>query len=63
MAFLLCRKNIAHGKLQQEDHYRCRAALALPMPLSSRYGLWSLNWANSTQYLCATMFTVLNRFD
>jgi hypothetical protein len=39
MAFLLCRKNIARGKPQQEDRYRRRAALALPMPLSSRYGL------------------------
>jgi hypothetical protein len=39
MAFLLCRKNIARGKPQQEDRYRRGAALALPMALSSRYGL------------------------
>jgi len=39
MAFLLCRKNIARGKPQQGDRCRRRAALALPMPLQSRYGL------------------------
>jgi hypothetical protein len=39
MAFLLCRKNIASGKPQQGDRYRRGVALALPMPLLSRYGL------------------------
>jgi hypothetical protein len=39
MAFLLCRKNILHGKPQQGDPYRRSAALALPMPASSRYYL------------------------
>jgi hypothetical protein len=77
MAFLLCRKNIASGKPQQGDRCRRGVALALPMPLLSRYGLHrdtrsnsriiprldpipycgSLNSANSTQCLCAIMFT------
>jgi hypothetical protein len=39
MAFLPCRKNIPRGKPQQGDRYRRRAALALPMPASSRYHL------------------------
>jgi hypothetical protein len=39
MAFLLCRKNILRGKPQQGDPYRRSAALALPMPASSRYYL------------------------
>jgi hypothetical protein len=39
MAFLLGRKNIAHGKPQQADRLRHRTAVALPSPLASRYGL------------------------
>jgi hypothetical protein len=39
IAFLLCRKNIARGKPQQGDRYRRGTALALPMPLLSRYAL------------------------